>query len=147
MSRLFFLLLFPFLTCAVFAGDAGKTNSYVEFSASVEVSAGSSGGGGTLLFTLKPVEGIHLNSQPAPTFVVDSSSGVKTSGGLELTTLEKSTFLNPKKPIRQKFTFPAATKAGTVNVKGTLIYYYCSDAEGWCSRFKQPVDLTVTVKR
>ncbi len=130
---------------SVFGGGKPADNSYVEFGVKVEKASIHRDSTGALLLTLKPQKGIHINTQPAPTFTFDTSNGVRPTGSLALSTLEKSTFLDPHKPVRQRFSFSHNVQPGQVTVKGTFIYYYCSDAEGWCSRFKQPVEVHLTV--
>jgi hypothetical protein len=121
-------------------------NKFVAYKVNVDKHSFTMGTKGTLLFTLQPKQGIHINIEPGPTFSFDSSCGISSGGKLEVSKDDSSGFLSKQKPIKQIFFVPKNFKSGTISVKGTLIYYYCSDAEGWCSRFKQPVETTIEVK-
>ncbi|MBI1808057.1 MAG: hypothetical protein HYR76_13540, partial [Ignavibacteria bacterium] len=77
----------------------------------------------------------------------EKNPAVTLSGKPELVGMKVDTseYLDASKPIKQSFTLAKSTKAGSLSFKGTLTYFFCSDADGWCSRFKQPIDVTVTV--
>ncbi len=145
MRHLFVGLLTLAGAVMAFAGDKPAVNSYVDFGVKLEKTSLRRDSAGTLLLSLKPHKGIHINTQPGPSFVFDTTNGVRASGSLALTMLEKSTFLDPQKPVRQRFSLVPAVQPGELTIKGTFIYYYCSDAEGWCSRFKQPVEVLLKV--
>ena len=139
-------LLIPLLITPTGTGKSDQSaNKYVSYSVSVDKHSLKAGSKGTLLFTLRPQDGIHINVQPAPGFSFDTTSGIRSGGDLEISKDTTSGFLSKHKPIRQSFIIPRNVKTGKVTVKGTLTYFYCSDAEGWCSRFKQPVEATVEV--
>jgi hypothetical protein len=57
--------------------------------------------------------------------------------------MAKFPYLDPSKAIVQRFTVDTPPRSGPVTLKGILTYYYCSDAEGWCSRFRQPFTVTL----
>ena len=97
------------------------------------------------MITFKPVEGIHINLQPALSFSLDSASLATLSGGLALP--KGGPYLNTSAPVMQRFTISGKARPGRLMLKGTLTYFYCSDKEGWCSRFKQPVEIALTVRR
>ena len=120
-------------------------NKFVTCTVSFDSLTVHPGSKGALLLMLKPREGIHINIEPRPTFVFDSSSVVTADGKIEVTHGDSSAFLSKQKPMKQGFAIPITAKTGTVTLKGILTYYYCSDAEGWCSRFKQPVEATIEV--
>ena len=55
-------------------------------------------------------------------------------------------YLDPGKPVRILIgTSPDAPK-GKHTLKLTAVYFLCSDAEGWCNRDQQVLDVPVTVK-
>lgn len=126
----------------------GQTqNKFVSCKVSVDKPLFRPGSKGTLLFMLKPQQGIHINIEPRPTFTFDSSCVITAGGKIELSRGDSSSFLSKEKPMKQSFFIPVTAKSGVVTMKGMLTYYYCSDAEGWCSRFKQPVETTIEVTR
>ena len=49
--------------------------------------------------------------------------------------------------VKQQFQLSPGAPHGPVTLKGTLTYYFCSDKEGWCSKYKQPVEIALTVRR
>ena len=105
----------------------------------------ASGAAGEMAISFAPAAGIHVNSTPAPEFTLDSSSLASLSGRL---TFPKGTqYLKPASAVKQRFQLSRGAKPGPVTLKGTLTYYFCSDKEGWCSKYKQPVEIALTVRR
>jgi hypothetical protein len=138
-------IVFLFGSFFVFGGST-STNKYVEYSAILKPDKLKPGSVGQLLITLKPQRGIHINLDPPLSVILDSSVALISSGKIDIPRMKKEKFLDPTKPIGVPFTLARSLAPGTrVTLKGTLTYYYCSDAEGWCSRFKQPVDIQCTV--
>ncbi len=139
-------LLIPLMITPAGTGKNDQSaNKFVTYSVSVDKPALKAGSKGTLIFSLRPQEGIHINVQPAPGFLFDTTSGIRSGGNLEISKDSSSGYLSKRTPIRQGFLIPRGTKAGKLTLRGTLTYFYCSDAEGWCSRFKQPVETTIEV--
>ncbi len=128
-------------------GDTVRVeNRHVKFSLALSRENVQRGGTGEILITLRPEKGIHVNLQPAIELRLDSLPGVTLSGALQLRKLDTANYLDPSKPIRQTFAIAKQRPPGAVTMRGLLTYYYCSDAEGWCSRFKQPIAVTLTVR-
>lgn len=127
-------------------GGSTPVNKYVEYSATLKQDKLKPGGSGKLLIALKPQRGIHINLDPPLSVILDSSVALASSGKIEIPKMKREKFLDPRKPISVPFVLAQSLTPGSrVTLKGTLIYYYCSDAEGWCSRFKQPVEIQCTV--
>ena len=122
-------------------------NEYVTSSISLQKTKLKAGSSGTLLISLKPKKGIHINLNPKIEITIDSSSAIIPAGKPEIPQNQKKDFFDPEKPIRQAFMVSGNVKPGAVDLTGTLTYYYCSDAEGWCSKFKQPLNLKVIVTK
>ena len=136
------------LSTSVFAGDeASKGNTYVTSTITLKSKAMKPGSKGQVLITLKPEKGIHININPPIDVKFDSNGIVDSRGKLEVPRSKKTDYLDDTAPIRQFFTLKKKIKQGTMTIKGVLTYYFCSDAEGWCTKFKQPFDLAVTVKK
>lgn len=126
-------------------GTAPPTNEYVKFTVGSPQKTVKAGAKAELLFTLTPRTGIHVNLQPALDLKLDSIPGIVPAGRPEVP--RRDSFLDASKPIRQTLTLANNLPAGVHTIRGTLIYYYCSDAEGWCSRFKQAFEVGLTVAR
>lgn len=139
-----FALLFAPIA-AISGSNPDGANTYVRFSASLRAS--TPGRPGAVHFELHPNKGIHVNLEPPISVAFDSASPVKPSGKLDIPRLEKVPYLDPAKPIVQRVTIPRQNGKDTLTLKGTLTYFYCSDAEGWCSKFKQPFVLTLPAAR
>jgi|GEM_PF-855574 len=101
---------------------------------------------GALKFFLTPNDGIHINTEPMFELKLDKSSNFELTGNPNFSKNEKG-YLDITKPIEYTVKVKNGVQAGTYTLKATLYYFYCSDQEGWCNRFSQPVDLTITVTR
>ena len=125
-------------------GTPGE-NTYVRFSATLKHGSQAGRPAGALLFNLRPRKGIHVNLDPPISVTFDSTAPAKAAGKLEVPRMEKLPYLDTSKAIIQRFTLRRQSKPAPVTLKGVLTYFYCSDAEGWCSKFKQPFAVTVPV--
>ena len=130
-------------------GPAGSSASAERREVQCDIRLASStlkpGGTGELLLTFSPEDGIHINTEPAMEFEFDKSSPVHLTGITSLPKSPKTGYLDPSKPVRCGFTVNKSAKKGKHVLKGTVQYYFCSDAEGWCNRFSQPIEITFTV--
>ena len=103
------------------------------------------GGVGELVLMFSPEDGIHINTDPAMEIEFDKSSPARFTGITSLPKAPKTGYLDTSKPVRCTFTLSKKLRKGKYSLKGTVHYYFCSDTEGWCNRFSQPIDLTFTV--
>lgn len=101
---------------------------------------------GMLKFFLTPNDGIHINTEPMFELKVDKASKFELAGNPRFSKNEKG-YLDITKPIEYTVKAKNGVQPGKHSFKATLYYFYCSDQEGWCNRFSQPVDLTITVSR
>lgn len=133
------------ITCTPFmaGGDVPTANKYVTCRVSINKKSLKPGSTGKLLITLAPARGIHINLNPPIALLLDSSDSVTRKGSPEIPRKEK--FLDVAKAIKQAFVLSPASRPGIVTIRGTIIYYYCSDAEGWCSKFKQAIEMPIRV--
>jgi hypothetical protein len=113
-------------------------NQYVSCTYKLSTPSLKPGGSGHLLVSLKPVKGIHINLKPVMSVRFDSLSEVRPNGDPEIP--KKGEYLDAAGNIRIPIVLPASRKPGSAALRAELTYYYCSDAEGWCSRFKQPIE-------
>jgi hypothetical protein len=126
------------------AGDPPE-NRYVKVALALVDSSISPGSHGDILIMLTPVDGIHINAEPAPEFLIDSGGVAVAVGKVQMKT-ERNAKVAAGKPMVQEFAITPKTLPGEHAVRGTFTYYYCSDSEGWCMRYRQAVALTVIVK-
>lgn len=140
------MLLFVALSIgsAAIAGDPPE-NKYVRVVMALADSTYVPGGHGNVRITLTPAEGIHINADPAPEFAIDSGGVAVTVGQVQLKT-ERDAKLASGEPMVQEIAIVPGAPPGGHAVRGTFTYYYCSDSEGWCMRYRQAIALTVIVR-
>lgn len=97
-----------------------------------------------ILFT--PAKGFHVNAVPAMALEFDSASPARADAGIVIPTDTATGYLEATLPVRQPFTLPKRAGRGPATLEGTLIFYYCSDAEGWCRRERMRFVLPVVVR-
>jgi len=88
-----------------------------------------------LIVTLKPTNGIHINSEPAPSIKFNDPPVEILE--IKFDKKEKN-YIDTQKPIIVKL------KSKTKNLKslrGELTYFYCSNSEGWCSKFVEKFEV------
>jgi hypothetical protein len=148
MNKALILLLCALASGPLTAGEQRQGgNEFVSVDIRLEQTTGKAGGHGRIVISLKPKKGIHVNAAPAIDLRLDKGGAGELLGKLEYSTVKHDTgqYIDPSKPIKQSFTIAGSLKPGAVSVKGTFTFFYCSDAEGWCSRLKQPIDLKLTI--
>lgn len=125
--------------------DEKTSNDKVEVEFNIKQKEFRSGETGYFLISFKPKKGIYITTDPPFEFTFDT---LKQFFSISKAVFVKDGkgYLKAQQSVRQHFLIAKGTPSGSYKVKGTLIYYYCSDDEGWCSRIKQPVELALTVK-
>ena len=121
--------------------------SHVKVYASLSKQTFKSGETGELRLTFSPEEGYHINANPPVEFTIDSGKVVLLKGELTQTVDRSNGYLSTRSPVRQTLYVPSTVAPGVHVMKATVTYYYCSDLEGWCVRFRQPVLLSFTLVR
>lgn len=139
LISIFIILLVPIY---LFCNDENK---YVHVYTSVKPATIKAGGNAEILFTFATQEGIHINLDPP--IEVELDKKFATLGKLDVPKAKGIEYLNLKKPVKQSFTLNKKLKPGKHLLKGTLTYFYCSDEEGWCSRFQQAIQLNIVVEK
>jgi len=132
---------------AVSSEKPATENQYVKFSAALKQPTMAKGSTGALLITLRPQKGIHIVLEPPVSVTFDSAAPVEPSGKVEVSKMAKHPYLDTAKAIVQRFKLAKREPGSTVTLKGILTYFYCSDVEGWCSKFRQPFAVSVTVTK
>lgn len=125
--------------------DEKISNDNVDVKFNLKQKEFQSGETGYFLISFKPKKGIHITTDPPFEFTFDTLKQFFSAGKAEFAK-DKKEYLKTQQSVKQDFSIAKRTPPGSYNVKGTLVYYYCSDKEGWCSRFRQPVELTLTVQ-
>ena len=144
-STLIIIISLLTFNLTLIAGESPKINEFVKCEISVKQKSMKAGATGELLISLKPKDGIHINLDPPLTLKLDSSVAYSLVGKPIFSKTNKSEYIDIAKPIKQSFTLSKKIKPGLVQLKGTLSYFYCSGSDGWCARFKQPIDISVKV--
>jgi len=116
-------------------------NEYIKISVKVDKDSLKAGGQGKLLFTIKPNVGFHVNVEPpialeladSKNFILLNKKFVPDSTIKAITTKDGYKIFNPEAPVVFAFKVAKSLKPGKYTLQAKLTYYYCSDAEGWCS--------------
>ena len=143
------LLLIVPLIVGVIHGPSVDTaageNTHVKFEAGLASTKIKPGTKGEIIIFLTPAEGIHINTDPAMQFDFQKMNHVRFIGVTSLPKKKKTGYLDTDKPVRYTFTVDKKIEEGTYTLKGRVQYFFCSDAEGWCNRFTQSVELKFSV--
>ena len=131
------------------AGASGGSdgNQYVRVTVALLDSVMRPGTMGTLAVTFSPAEDIHVNAEPPVEFSISSSNVFRLSGSPSLRIDKKSGYLSTRSPITQQFVLDKRARPGRHQMKGRLVYFYCSDSAGWCRRHVVPLDCVVRIVR
>jgi len=94
---------------------------------------------------------VHINEEPPPRLKLELMQGVlvdKQAPAPEKTAdwdPDNPRYLDLAKPVRFPVAFALTAPRGAQNVKGTVVFFYCSSREGWCRRGSAEIDIPVTV--
>ncbi|MBM2841143.1 MAG: hypothetical protein HW412_1671, partial [Bacteroidetes bacterium] len=105
------------------------------------------GGTGKIMIAFTPIDGIHINVDPPLSVKLERNTPFRFEGKLDISTDKESGYLSMSMPVEQRFAVTRKTKPGSHTIKGTLVYYFCSDTEGWCRKFTQPIALKLNVTK
>ena len=145
--NILFSLLMLFALSAPPASPTREKNEHVGFEARLSKATLKPGASAEVLLFLTPKDGIHINTDPSMEFEWNKDRYVHFDSTTSMPKDEKTGYLDASKPVRYSFTLSATIPSGKHIVKGTVRYFFCSDSEGWCNRFVQPVELSFTVIR
>jgi hypothetical protein len=137
IRAIYFSLASFFLTSAVQAFP----NEYVKIIATAAKDTVRAGKETKLLFHIQPQEGFHVNIEPpislqlmeGKKFALLTKKFVPDSTVKTVTTKDGYKIFDPGQPVAFAVKVEKNTKPGRYPLKTKLTYYYCSDAEGWCS--------------
>jgi len=133
------------MAAALPALEASPPSPSPHFDVSARFRPGKTAGSGEVAVTSEPKDpDFHLNANPAPRLKLDTTQkllgdkpGARPSVGGEK-------YVDTTFPVVFPVTVLAPVK-GEQAVKGSLVYYYCSQREGWCRRGS--AELEIPVKR
>src|SRR5512147_911317 len=130
---LIYSVILPFLRLWMPAAtdDVLKDNQYVQLEVTLSARTMRPQESGEIRIAFAPAEGIHINTTPAVEFRIDSSSAFVMKGKPTQERDAITGFLSTAGPVRQLFGVAEGTGTGLHALRGTVIYYYCSDSEGW----------------
>jgi hypothetical protein len=136
----------------VFAGGSPdghpvKENKSVKVDLTLANPAVQPGGKGTILVSFTPIDGIHINADPPVTLNLEKNQFISLQGEPELSIDKENGFLSTSNPVEQAFHVSKKARSGEHSIKGTIIYYLCSDTEGWCTKFTQPITLKLNIQK
>ena len=147
MSSLTLVLVLLLGTPAPRVSEAGTgTNKYVSCVAAVSDSVVDRGGSVTISFMLRPVDGVHVNSDPTPDFSLLQSDKSIAADTLRFAVDASTGHLNSEKSLTCVLSISKNSSTGIRTLHGTLSYFFCSDEKGWCNHFEQPVTIHIRIR-
>jgi hypothetical protein len=131
------------------ATAASAATSHFELAATFEP-ASKPGAPAAVSVTFSPTDpDVHINELPEPRLTLDPGQGIlddkqppAKGGAVDPETVKK---VDLTKPLRFAVALRAGAPRGEQTVNASVVYFYCSDREGWCRRGKTPVEFRVTV--
>jgi hypothetical protein len=140
------MLRSAFLLLAAGLFSSGPT--YFEVSAKYEPPSKDTKQGAVLVTFLQTEAGVHVNETPAPRLeleagqsILDYKAPANKGGVAGDPALAKK--LDLSQPVRFPVTLRAGAPSGEQSVNASVVYFYCSDHEGWCR--KGSADLAISV--
>lgn len=128
-------------------GSSGESNKYVRVETALANTDVKAGGNGTILISFVPVDGIHINADPPVRAKIQKNRLLSLKGDPDISIDKESGYLSTSTPVKQRFAVSSKATPGEHTVKGTIIYYFCSDTEGWCRKFSQPMTLKLSIQK
>ena len=124
-----------------------KENRFVNVDVTLANAAVHPGGKGTILVSFTPIDGIHINVDPPVTVKIEKNRFIALEGEPDVSTDKESGFLSTSSPVEQRFHVSEKAISGEHTIKGTIVYYFCSDTEAWCTKFAQPITLKLNIQK
>ncbi len=132
--------------------NAGKSNSaydnkYVRFEFTLDHTDFTPGETGTLSVFLTPNTGVHINTDPPIEYQFEKKAHVTFTAKATMPKDSVTGYLDTQKPATISFTLDKNISPGIYSIKGKVKYFFCSETEGWCNQFAQPVTVIIRVKK
>lgn len=131
------------------APPAASGHEHVGLAASFEREA--SGGEADVVVRFMPLEaGIHVNADPPPRLTLDPDQRVLDDSSRPAPPPPRAAFpngryLDTQAGVRLPVRMSPMVPKGRHTVRAAVLYFYCSQAEGWCRRAQDEVEVSVTV--
>jgi hypothetical protein len=110
------------------------------------------GATGAIAVTFVPRDpDVHINEEPAPRLKLDLEQSAlvdkQPPPPKSAPTFNPDTarYLDLKKPVRFPMAFAPGAPKGPQTVNVSVVYFYCSQREGWCRRGRADLEVAVTV--
>ena len=139
------MMLYAIIAPAFARQSPAAENTYVKVSIALADTTVAQGGTGKILIAFDPIDGIHINADPPVIVKIARNASFRLEGNPDISTDKESGYLSTSMPVEQRFAVTRKAKPGGHDIKGTLVYYFCSDTEGWCRKFTQPIALKLNV--
>jgi hypothetical protein len=137
-------ILFLFLLTAPVLQPTAK-NDHVKLELSVQATV-SEKTAATVSFMFTPLEGIHVNTLPNIEFKLEKDSPFELIGKPTFVKTEKD-YLDVTQPVIVTVKAKKNSVKGRAVIKGKLNYFFCSDKDGWCNRFSQPIEIGIEITK
>jgi hypothetical protein len=139
----------PVLVLAAAAALAGPQHFTLSASFVPPAKAGAAGAI-AVTFTAKNPD-VHINEDPAPRLNLDPEQKVLVDrqpprpARTEAVDPAKARYLDLLLPVSFPVALAPGAPKGRQSVRATVIYFYCSKAQGWCRKGSTGVDVAVDV--
>lgn len=131
------------------AGSAGPRHFDVAASFVPPEKAGGAGAIAVRFASRDP--DVHINEEPAPRLKLDLEQVVLVDKQppapktVPVYDPETARYLDLGKPVRFPVAFAPNAPRGPQTVGASVVYFYCSQREGWCRRGTADLEVAVTV--
>lgn len=135
------------LPAAVEAGKEKGANKFVHVDVAVSESPLKPGQQAELRLMFTPADGIHVTIDPPVEIKIEPKRIFLLNGESTRPVDKSSGYLSSAEPVIQRFSLSRKVQPGKHVLKANIVYYFCSDDEGWCRKFTMPVELNLMVKK
>lgn len=136
-------------SAAAVAAPAASGHEHVGLAASLERDA--SGGEADVVVRFMPLDAaIHVNADPAPRVTLDSQQRLLDDSSRPAPPPARAAFpngryLDTQAGVRFPVRISRLAPSGRHTVRAAVLYFYCSQAEGWCRRAQDDVEVSFSV--
>ena len=143
----FVVALLGWLAISTPIGVAGgfEGHKYVRVTVSLSDTTLQPGQTEDLQVALSPANDISIIANPAVEISLAPTRLVTLAGSPHQDVDRSTGYISTRSPVTQRFTVARDAQRGTYTVKGSLVYFYCSNSKGWCRKQVEPITLTITV--
>ena len=133
---------------ATLAAPAG----HFEVTAAFNPPRAASGDGAVAVTFLAVDPDLKVNENPAPRLKLDLAQTVlvdrQPPAANQVPDYDPLTarYLDPAKPVLFAVAIAPAAPKGTHEVRGSVVFFYCSTREAWCRRGSADISIPVTVR-